>query len=113
MDGYNGHQLCVVTPSDFSIGHSHSGSMDLNDASVASGKRDVSLELSDGRGSSFSSEDSCAPIISKPRAASLDNRLLDTPVTGGQSSYPSSPRNERYQKSLINNKCSYIEIADG
>lgn len=76
-----------------SIAHSHSGSMDLNDASVASGKRDVSLELSDGRGSSFSSEDSCAPIISKPRAASLDNRLLDTAV--GQASYPSSPRNER------------------
>jgi len=76
-----------------SIAHSHSGSMDLNDASVASGKRDVSLELSDGRGSSFSSEDSCAPIISKPRAASLDNRLLDT--SGGQGSYPSSPRNER------------------
>ena len=72
--------------------------MDLNDVSVVSavsGKRDVSLELSDGRGSSFSSEDSCASIISKPRAASLDNRLLDTPVTGGQSSYPSSPRNER------------------
>ena len=68
--------------------------MDLNDASVASGKRDVSLELSDGRGSSFSSEDSCAPIISKPRAASLDNRLLDT--SGGQGSYPSSPRNERW-----------------
>ena len=73
--------------------------MDLNDVSVVSavsGKRDVSLELSDGRGSSFSSEDSCAPIICKPRAASLDNRLLDAnPVTGGQSSYPSSPRNER------------------
>ena len=67
--------------------------MDLNDASVASGKRDVSLELSDGRGSSFSSEDSCAPIISKPRAASLDNRLLDS--GGGQASYPPSPRNER------------------
>jgi pleckstrin domain-containing family G protein 5 len=76
-----------------SIAHSHSGSMDLNDASVASGKRDVSLELSDGRGSSFSSEDSCTPILSKPRAASLDNRLLDT--SGGQGSYPSSPRNER------------------
>ena len=56
--------------------------MDLNEASVAtSGKRDVSLELSDGRGSSFSSEDSVAPVLSagaKPRAASLDNRLLDT-----------------------------------
>ena len=37
-------------PLTYSIGHSHSGSMDLNDASVASGKRDVSLELSDGRG---------------------------------------------------------------
>ena len=75
--------------------------MDLNDASVAtSGKRDVSLELSDGRGSSFSSEDSVAPALSagsKPRAASLDNRLLDTgPGAGaGQSSYPSSPRHER------------------
>ena len=74
--------------------------MDLNDASVVSGKRDVSLELSDGRGSSFSSEDSVAPALgagSKPRAASLDNRLLDTgPGAGaGQSSYPSSPRHER------------------
>ena len=70
--------------------------MDLNDASVASGKRDVSLELSDGRGSSFSSEDSCAPAVSKPRAASLDNRLLDTPGgSQGQASYPSSPRTER------------------
>lgn len=71
--------------------------MDLNDASVAtSGKRDVSLELSDGRGSSFSSEDSCAAVLSagpKPRAASLDNRLLDTGPS--QSSYPSSPRHER------------------
>ena len=92
----NDHQLSVITPFDFSIGHSHSGSMDLNDASVVSSKRDVSLELSDARGSSFSSEDSCTPIIAKPRAASLDNRLLDTPnATGGQSSYPSSPRNER------------------
>ena len=79
-----------------SIGHSHSGSMDLNDASVVSGKRDVSLELSDGRGSSFSSEDSSTPMgSSKPRAASLDNRLLETPSTAGQSSYPSSPRHER------------------
>ena len=72
--------------------------MDLNDASVVSGKRDVSLELSDGRGSSFSSEDSSVPIMAKPRAASLDNRLLDTGASVGshcQSSYPSSPRNER------------------
>ena len=70
--------------------------MDLNDASVVSGKRDVSLELSDGRGSSFSSEDSNSTAMgSKPRAASLDNRLLETPSTAGQSSYPSSPRHER------------------
>ena len=34
----------------------------------------VSLDLSEGRGSSFSSEDSAAPA-SKPRAASLDTRL--------------------------------------
>ena len=69
--------------------------MDLNDVSVASAKRDVSLELSDARASSFSSEDSVAVhIISKPRAASLDNRLMDTPSCG-QSSFPSSPRNER------------------
>ena len=40
----------LTSPLPCSIGHSHSGSMDLNDASVASGKRDVSLELSDGRG---------------------------------------------------------------
>ena len=80
-----------------SIGHSHSGSVDLQDQerSVASGKREVglmfglyllkifktkfvfqkvSLDLSEGRGSSFSSEDSAAPA-SKPRAASLDTRL--------------------------------------
>ena len=69
--------------------------MDLNDASVVSGKRDVSLELSDGRGSSFSSEDSSTPLGCKPRAASLDNRLLETPGPAGQSSYPSSPRHER------------------
>ena len=69
--------------------------MDLNDASVVSGKRDVSLELSDGRGSSFSSEDSVTPLGgSKPRAASLDNRLVETSVSS-QSSYPSSPRHER------------------
>ena len=61
---------------------------------MASGKRDVSLELSDGRASSFSSEDSCAPgtVGSKPRAASLDNRLLDT---GRQSPAQPSPRPER------------------
>ena len=34
----------------------------------------MSLDLSEGRGSSFSSEDSAAPA-SKPRAASLDTRL--------------------------------------
>ena len=95
------HLNCSIEPINYkcypisSTGHSHSGSMDLNEASVASGKRDVSLELSDGRGSSFSSEDSCSPAVSKPRAASLDNRLLETPPTHGQSSYPSSPRNER------------------
>merc|ERR1719460_1545562 len=81
-----------------SIGHSHSGSVDLQDQerSVASGKREVSLDLSEGRGSSFSSEDSAAPA-SKPRAASLDTRLEVSYPGGGNNSpmYPASPRNER------------------
>ena len=40
----------------------------------------VSLDLSEGRGSSFSSEDSAAPA-SKPRAASLDTRLEVGPLS--------------------------------
>ena len=48
----------------------------------------MSLDLSEGRGSSFSSEDSAAPA-SKPRAASLDTRLevgwrLSAPVVAVQ-----------------------------
>ena len=78
-----------------SSGHSPSGSMELNDG-MSVGRRDVSLDLSDARGSSFSSEDSCAQSLIKPRAASLDTRLLDTPGPSNHlSSFPSSPRSER------------------
>lgn len=70
-----------------SLAHSHSGSIELQDNL---GRRDPSLELSDARASSFSSEDS-TPVVHKQRASSLDIRLLDT----GAGSHPSSPRSER------------------
>ena len=70
-----------------SLNHSHSGSIELQENL---GRRDPSLELSDARASSFSSEDS-TPISSKQRASSLDIRLLYT----SPASHPPSPRSER------------------
>ncbi|XP_023335851.1 pleckstrin homology domain-containing family G member 5, partial [Eurytemora carolleeae] len=70
-----------------SLAHSHSGSIELQETLA---RRDPSLELSDARANSFSSEDS-TPTTHKQRASSLDIRLLDT----GQFSHPTSPRSER------------------
>ena len=70
-----------------SLAHSHSGSIELQETLA---RRDPSLELSDARANSFSSEDS-TPTTHKQRASSLDIRLLDT----GQISHPTSPRSER------------------
>lgn len=70
-----------------SLNHSHSGSIELQENL---GRRDPSLELSDARASSFSSEDS-TPVIMKQRASSIDYRMLETSLL----SHPSSPRADR------------------
>ena len=74
-----------------SFGHSHSDSLELQEAMLGVvGRRDPSLELSDARGGSFSSEDS-TPLHPKQRASSLDIRFVDT----APYSHPASPRTER------------------
>ena len=73
-----------------SFGHSHPDSLELQESMFGVGRRDPSLELSDARGGSFSSEDS-TPLHPKQRASSLDIRFVDTVPY----SHPASPRTER------------------
>ena len=72
-----------------SFGHSHSDSLELQES--VCGRRDPSLELSDARGGSFSSEDSTPIHPKQQRASSLDIRIVET----APYSHPASPRTER------------------